>query len=247
MKFRFYVYRFTLVLAMFVLLHLLVWKCRTERLFSNSYSAGGDLARIGYLLSFKLPRKNHVELPLRHLSLQEYAGQSVDILTLGDSFSNGGAGGKNRYYQDYIASINGMSVLNVGLYKREGAPPFLGPVQTLLLINSGELDRIAPRAVLVSVSVPQAVKFLANPIDPGLSAPIEKVKDTRNYEWYDGSVGAPAGILSLSPPETSTTFITPHFAVLHTKQITRLLLLPFAENYSPLRGIPCSTPCTTLS
>lgn len=173
---------------MFVLSHFLIWKCYTEELFTTRYGAGGDLARLGYLPGFKITRTNHDDLPRRHISLREYAGQRVDMLTVGDSFSNGGGGGRNRYYQDYIASQNNMTVLNVGLFKqKEGSLPFLDPVQTLLLlINSGELDRISPRTVLISVSVKQAALFLAKPIDLGLSVPIEKVRDTRNYEWYDG-------------------------------------------------------------
>src|SRR6185369_3109861 len=182
MKYRWFAYCSAVALAAFLLLHVLVWKGFTEKIFSASYGDGGDLARLGYLPSFKLPRKNLDDLPRRHLSLRDYTGQAVDILTVGDSFSNGGGGGKNRYYQDYIASINRMSVLNVGLYKRQGAElPFYDPVRTLLLlINSGELDRIKPRTVLVSVSVKQAVSFLAEPIDPGLSLPAEKLRDTRN-------------------------------------------------------------------
>jgi hypothetical protein len=185
MKHRWYVNCFALALAIFLLVNLLIWKCSTEKLFSVSYGDGGDLARLGYLPAFKLQRKSENDLPLRHISLREYAGQPVDILTLGDSFTNGGGGGRNRYYQDYIASVNRLSVLNVGRYL--GAGPTLDPLSTLvLLINSGEIDRLAPRAVIVSVSVKQAVSFLGAPLDPAMTAPRAKLQDPRNYLWYDG-------------------------------------------------------------
>lgn len=213
MKYRKYVYCFTLMIIIFVSSHFLIWKCYTEKLFNIKYGAGGDLARVGYLPSFKLQRKNHNDLPRHHFSLREYIGQPVDMLTLGDSFTNGVGGGRNRYYQDYIATINKMSVLNVGLYKRAGSPPFLGPIQTLiLLINSGELDIISPRIILLSASVKQAVTILSDPVDFRLSIPSEKVKDTHNYEWYD----IPVETLTSQPsliPARNLKFI--YYTLLH--------------------------------
>jgi len=190
MKFRRFIYSFVSVLIAFVVMNAVVWHCWTEKIFSPAYGDGGDLSRLGYLPSFKLQRKNHFDLPRRHISLREYSGQPVDLLTVGDSFSNGGGGGKNRYYQDYIATLNQMTVLNVGMFKQEGTRPFLDPVQTLLiLINSGEFDRIAPKAVLLSVSVKQS-DLLAHPMDLSRTAPVEKVRDIGSYEYYEGSPAA---------------------------------------------------------
>ena len=186
MNYRRYVYCFYTLILIFVLSHFLIWKCFTEKLFTAKHGDGGDLARLGYLPNYKLTRKSHIDLPRRHISLKEYTGQHIDILTVGDSFSNGGGSGKNGYYQDYIASINNMMVLNIGLFKQsEGFPPFLDPIQTLLLlINSGALERISPRTVIVSVSVKQAVMLMAKSIDFGISAPVNTLWDEKKYEYY---------------------------------------------------------------
>jgi hypothetical protein len=193
MKYRWFVYSFTLALVLFLLANLVVWKTCTEKLFSFNYGEGGDLARLGYLPAFKLQRKSPNNLPLRHISLREYVGQPVDMLTVGDSFSNGGGSGENRYYQDFIATYNRMSVLNVGRYKGGGST--LDPASTLLLlINSGEFDKINPRTVFLSVSVKQIVELLAPPLDLAMTVPIEKVQDSRNYVWYDGGP-APSTLL----------------------------------------------------
>lgn len=185
---RRFVQLFTLVLLIFVLANFVVWKCWTEQLLTTRHGEGGDLARLGYLPQFKLQRKNQDDLPRRHLSFNDYAGQPVDVLTIGDSFANGGGGGRNRFFQDYLASFSNVSVLHLGLYRESPVHPTYDPVRTLLvLFNSGELERISPRAVLLSVSVKQAVDMLAYPLDPTLTAPITRVRDPRSYFGYDAA------------------------------------------------------------
>jgi len=136
---------FLIALAAFVALNFVIWKCCTERLLTDSDGSGGDLARTSYLVGAKLPRLATVDLPSRHLECKDYQGQKIDVLTIGDSFSNGGGGGRNAYYQDYIASLYNLSVLNMGVLD-----PQQGALATLsLLLNSGYLDNLAPKFVLI--------------------------------------------------------------------------------------------------
>lgn len=145
MRYQQQVRYFLIALAAFVALNVLIWKLCTERLLTDHWGAGGDLARTGYLTGAKYPRQVTTDLPEHHLEFSDYNGQPIDVLTVGDSFSNGQGGGKNRYYQDYIASLQHLSVLNLGMFSQND-----GPVTTLIaLLNSSYLDRIKPRIVLL--------------------------------------------------------------------------------------------------
>lgn len=158
-EYKKYTWRVLAVLLAFIAANAVIWKCWTESILAGT-SNGGDLARMGYLPGSKLPRKNHVDLPVRHLEEGEYRGQPVRVLTIGDSFSNGGGGGKNRFYQDYIASINRCTVLNIEPYQA------LDPMAlTVALMNNGTLDRIRPRYLLLSVTEKFSVAQLAKPVD----------------------------------------------------------------------------------
>ncbi len=142
-KYTFYAVAF---LLLFIAVNAVVWKCWTENLLSGRYN-GGDLARMGYLPNSKLLRHNSFDLPRRHLEDTEYRGQPIRVVTIGDSFSNGGGGGKNRYYQDYIASINHCNVLNIEPFQSLN---FLELVSTLL--NDGYLDKVRPKYLIFSAS-----------------------------------------------------------------------------------------------
>ncbi|HLO15283.1 MAG TPA: hypothetical protein VK206_10665 [Anaerolineales bacterium] len=79
-----------------------------------------------------------------------FTGGHVDMVTVGDSFALGGGGGKNNYYQDYIASLNDFVVVNVPSSLDRNRAGFLSPVNTLaLLYNSGMLDRLKPKYLLL--------------------------------------------------------------------------------------------------
>ena len=142
---------FLFFVLLFVVAHYVVWKNWTELLLTNQYP-GGDLARIGY--ATKQKRITRDDLPRRHLEMKDYRGQQIDLLTFGDSFSQGGGGGLNRYYQDAIASATGMTVLNVYPYRevmdKSPRQDLFEPVRTLLgLLHSGYIDKIMPKYVLL--------------------------------------------------------------------------------------------------
>ena len=145
MSYRLLARAFIAVFCLFVAANYIIWTCWTERLLTDRNGVGGDLARTGYIAGIKHPRQTYVDLPRRHIEFQDYQDQPVDVLTIGDSFSNGGGGGRNNFYQDYIASLNGMTVLNLGILDQKQ-----GPLSTLVtLYNSGYLDIIKPKAVVL--------------------------------------------------------------------------------------------------
>ena len=147
MRYKAMVMCFVAILALFVALNYAVWTGFTKDILTDKHSVGGDLCRMGYIIGSKMPRINSIDLPMRHISLKDYQGQKIDMVTIGDSFSNGGGGGKNRYYQDYIASINNMSVLSLGEFKNVD---FITMIS--ILNNNGFLDRVKPRYVLIGAT-----------------------------------------------------------------------------------------------
>ncbi|MDD2321366.1 MAG: hypothetical protein PHO83_15080 [Geobacteraceae bacterium] len=158
-EYKKYTLRIVAFLLFFIAANAVVWKCWTEKILSSEYH-GGDLARMGYLPDSKLLRTNHEDLPLRHLEDTEYQGQPIKVLTIGDSFSNGGGSGKNRYYQDYIASINHCNVLNIEPYQSQN---FLELVVTLL--HNGYLEKVRPEYLIFSASEKFCVEKYALGID----------------------------------------------------------------------------------
>jgi hypothetical protein len=116
----------------------------------------GDLSRAAIMSHVKAKTPNikykkiHIELP-DYLRMQEKP--SVDILTFGDSFSNGAGG---TYYQDYLTDAYNMSVLNV---PKIGAS---NPVAVLRnFIETGIIEEINPKIVILG----SAEKYVVERLD----------------------------------------------------------------------------------
>ena len=132
---------------MFIGFHFITWHFFTQKILSGNNN--GDLARLAYLPQFKQERDFIDDLPRRHIEFSEFKGGNVDVLTIGDSFSNGIGGGKNRFYQDYLASKQNVNVLNVSPYLFDATDPG-NPFDTLILfLNSGVIDDIKPKYILI--------------------------------------------------------------------------------------------------
>ncbi|GLI39683.1 hypothetical protein KI811_00470 [Geobacter hydrogenophilus] len=207
MKYKRWCLIFLALVVLFICLNFLLWEVVTEDLLTSKHYAGGDLARMGYLARVKIPRENHVDLPRRHLEISDYAGQKIDVLTIGDSFSQGAGGGRNRYYQDYVASLSGVSVLNVGQYQG------IDSITTVSIwCNNGYLDRLKPRYVLIEAAEKFSFGEFAQSID------FSKTLSEGQLDGYRAKGGAGQG------PEVS--FInTGNF-----KFILYNLLYPFSDH-----------------
>ncbi|HEX9078756.1 MAG TPA: hypothetical protein VF795_04140 [Desulfuromonadaceae bacterium] len=147
MRYRRFALAFAVALALFAGGNYVIWKTVTEDLITDRHYQGGDLSRMGYLPGSKFRRRNTTDLPRRHIRLEEYDGRRVDMITIGDSFSNGGGGGYNRFYQDYIATRYGFEVLNIPRHND------LSPLVSIAdLARSGFLKRSGARYLLLGVS-----------------------------------------------------------------------------------------------
>lgn len=163
-------------MVLFIGGNYLIWITWTKDLLTNKNFQGGDLARMGYIYGSKDFRKNSTDLPRHHVNIKDYDGRRIDMITVGDSFSNGGAGGKNSFYQDYIASLNGFEVLNIPRHRD------LDPLTTVsLFANNGFIDRIRPRYVLISIAETGALDMAA-PLNVSRHVTEDQLK---NYEVFD--------------------------------------------------------------
>lgn len=173
---RFFVLLFWLPVGLFLLANFVVWTVWVEDIRTTKY-AGGDLARMGYLSGVKKPRSYSNNLMVRHLELHEYKGEKIDVLTLGDSFSNTAGLGENVYYQDHLATRQNFRVLNIRPKDGSDVEP-----QTVLikLYNSGELDRLKPRYVLLESVERYAIQRFGKELDFSLTATPDELKRYAN-------------------------------------------------------------------
>lgn len=142
--------RFTCLIIFFsfflFIANIFLWKMQTENIFKQERVAGhGDLARLGYFNAVPALTKQR-EAPLRkHIEFNNYIKNSnsekIDVITIGDSFFNKESG---YYFQDILASEYNYNVLNIRcMYGFEALE------MVAVLLNSGYLDLISPKAVIV--------------------------------------------------------------------------------------------------
>lgn len=176
-----YVQIITFTIIAFALFHIIVWFSLTSKFFQvDNNLTVGDLARLSYSEEILLLKKNESNLPHKHFDYS--ALKPVDIITIGDSFSQGGGHGENSYYQDFIASNQNLNVLNIR------ALPQKGIFETVLILhNSGLLKKLKPRAIIVESAERYSIRRFTkkfnwkenreiNEIEAGILKTIEKHK-----------------------------------------------------------------------
>ncbi len=140
---------FILLLIVFEIVNFVIWICFTREILKPDTKAS-DLVRLSYLVKIAQARDAGIDLPRRHIPINEYSGGKIDMVTDGDTFSMGGGAGKNPFYQDYIASNSGITVVNIPSRIDDTKQGSFSPVETLaVLYNSGMLDRLKPRYLLL--------------------------------------------------------------------------------------------------
>lgn len=170
------IYSFCIVLI-FLFFNLFIWEFFTKNILqiNNGYNIG-DMARIGYITNLTHPRKIEATLKKLHFEPENYDFSKVDILTLGDSFSTGNAGGLNRYYQDYLATTLNINVLNIKKFRE------LNEIETLsLLANSGFLKNIGVKYVLYESTQRRAVERLTKNINFKTYVTQNEIKEFYNF------------------------------------------------------------------
>jgi hypothetical protein len=187
---RFFVYGYIAVLSLFTVFHVLVWETLTKQLLAPKEQIHvGDLARMGYQLNSLQLRKTEVTLPKQHIQSSDYKGESVDIITFGDSFSIGAGGGLNPYYQDYIVTENNVSVLNIERDTKRRDEEYLNAL--IGIINGGFLNQVKPKIIILeSVERVALVRLLAEVDWNATTNSVDVMKVMKNAN-HEGSVDVP--------------------------------------------------------
>jgi hypothetical protein len=155
-----YLYIFTLLTLLFVGFHFIIWNLFTKELFTYKDNMRvGDLGRMSYLTKSLTVRKiNESNLSSKHIKYTNDV-TSIDVITIGDSFSNGGGGGINRYYQDFIETKQNLKVMNI----QQGGKGFIETA--LLLDESGILDTLKPSVIILETIERHAIQRYSKKIN----------------------------------------------------------------------------------
>ena len=150
LSFKKFVILLAIILPSYALYHLIIWNLYTSQIFDRKDKLYiGDIGRISYQLNSLHPRKLEYTLNKKHLNHAGYNNEKIDILTVGDSFSNAGAGGLNPYYQDYLADIHNINVLNI-IKMSNGRHALFESI--LVLYNNGWLKKHQPKLIIIESS-----------------------------------------------------------------------------------------------
>ena len=157
MNFRFFAKTFYILLTIFIALNALIWFSWVKDLTDPKLKKG-DLLRLGYLQGFTTPAMQSPPLPAHHIEAKDYNGQKIDMISIGDSFSMGNSL-QVGCYQDHLASHFNISILNIPTQKDLSFHPVTILIQ---LINSGYLDRIKPKYLLLQSIEREAASRLSS-------------------------------------------------------------------------------------
>jgi len=155
-------------LAVLVASNYLVWELHTKRFFDGYDTAVmGDLARLGYMPEYAVSKQPS---PGHHPGLihyNDYRGQPIDMVTIGDSFSFGVGGGQHAFFQEHIiinSDKRDFTVLNL-ITPKGPKPEMIWP-----LLNSGLLEKIKPKYLLVESGERGCIEnYGLRPADAGLT------------------------------------------------------------------------------
>ena len=143
MNYKKYIKFLSIIILIFIGYHLLIWNFFTSKIFNlpDGYIVG-DLGRMSYQINSLHLRKTYVDLNVSHTYKSNFdENRHYDIVTLGDSFFNGGGGGRNPYLQDYLVKDTNLSVLNILNFDPQQSPLFL--IENLIKI--GWFEKYEPK------------------------------------------------------------------------------------------------------
>ena len=143
-----------------------MWKYYVDKVNPVGEDGVGDLATMSYYIDLLLPRKKIRDLEKKHIGFSDFNQSKVDMLVVGDSFSNGGGNGRNTYYQDYIATYNNFEVLNI-----PQLPTTDNFIETIVLLaNSGYLRKLDVKHVLLQSVQRESLERFAKDVNFDLSS-----------------------------------------------------------------------------
>ena len=161
-KFKKIVYLWLFLALIIITFHPIIYYFYVSKVFPKDNSIVGDLSRMSYSIDLIHKRFESKNLEKLHIKQNEYQGQNIDLITIGDSFSQGAGGGLNPYYQDYISTIYNKNILNIDMFKEN--KNYMETIYSLL--NSGELENKGVKYVLIeSVQRRSLERFAVNDIN----------------------------------------------------------------------------------
>ncbi|MFA6339262.1 MAG: hypothetical protein WCW87_04390 [Candidatus Paceibacterota bacterium] len=126
----------------------------TSKIFVSPPNYVGDLGRTSYAIDSLSPRLQNNTLAHKHFDGNNWKNEPIDLLTLGDSFSNGGGGGKNPYYQDYLATRLNINILNI-----QNIDTNFSYIDTIHFLHERKwLNKLKPKAILIQVVVRESLR-----------------------------------------------------------------------------------------
>lgn len=138
-----FTYWMIILLSCFVCFHFIVWQF-TKLVYPDNHTVG-DLGRMSYKFDLINYRNNVNTFDKKHINFKDYKGEKVDVITIGDSFSNGAGGGKNRYYQDYLTNKFDYKVLNLPNISENDN--YIDSI--MILLNSDFFDKANPKYIIL--------------------------------------------------------------------------------------------------
>jgi hypothetical protein len=205
-KFKKFSISFVIVIALFVLYNFIVWNFYTKQILTTHNGLySGDLVRMGYISGLAKPKKTRVELPKQHIEAKDYYdGLKVDMITIGDSFSNGGGGGLNPFYQDYITTYLDYNVLNLQNYQ-EKTRSYIET--TYLLANSGFLKKAGVKYVLLESIQRKVVQRFVQNINTNINETLPNIYKTYKFKKNKPKQNSKSNISKKDIPLPQTKFI----------------------------------------
>lgn len=186
-KYRKIVYLWALSLICLLIFHFTIYYIYTSKVYLDpNEKFVGDLGRTSYMIDMLFEREtNEIDLAKQHIKFTDFQGQNVDMLTIGDSFSNGMGFGLNRYYQDYIATLYNIDILNIP--QLDMTDNFIETIS--LLANSNYLKKIGVKYVLIEAVQRSVIESFAKEnidftrkLDIDFTKVIQSAKDTHTLK-----------------------------------------------------------------
>jgi hypothetical protein len=161
------------IISAFVLLHLILWNIYTKQFYNlPNNQITGDLSRMSYDIQSRIIRKKNT---IQFFSLITWDKKPIDLLTIGDSFSNGAGG---HYYQNYLVEKKGLRVLNI-----QALSSVNNYIETIIaLYHSGLLKKIQPKSILIEVVQRNSIEFLSSSININKTINLSDLTQNQQYQ-----------------------------------------------------------------
>lgn len=190
----------------------------TSKIFVTSPNYIGDLGRTSYAIDSLSTRVEKYTLSRRHFNANNWKNESIDVLTIGDSFSNGGGGGKNPYYQDYLATSLNINVLNIQNINSD-----FSYIDTIRFLHQKKwLQKVKPKAILIEVVVRESLRD----VPPKYKKPFLQDISTTNILKANSTAHFPQPLwINTANYKAPYYYIRYHYSVRAKKEIYRLPLI----------------------